>query len=164
MELFDPNGDQPWRNVIWIIVLAIAGIVMTTSYNDSVRREQVEAKYESTTAYLTNAEEWVRVRKKGGREQSRKNYYKINYTYIVDGRQLSGNAQQDEYPQQSMTVYYDPKNPSKHVLKRHNSDSALTILIVGGLFVFAFLGVNVYLFKSKRAKLGIDRSGIGSFR
>ena len=54
MELFDPNGDQPWRNVIWIIVLAIAGIVMTTSYNDSVRREQVEAKYESTTAYLTN--------------------------------------------------------------------------------------------------------------
>lgn len=164
MELFDPNEDQPWRNVIWIIVLAIAGIVMTINYQDSVQREQVEARYKCVPSYLTNAEEWVRVRKKGGRELGRKNYFKINYTYIVDGRQFSGSAQQDEYPQQWMTVYYDPKNPSKHVLNRYTSDSALTILIVGGLLVFAFLGVNVYLFKSKRAKLGIGRSGIGSFR
>ena len=89
MELFDPNGDQPWRNVIWIIVLAIAGIVMTTSYNDSVRREQVEAKYESTTAYLTNAEEWVRVRKKAVVSRvARITIRSTTHTSLMDGNSV----------------------------------------------------------------------------
>ena len=164
MELFDPNGDQPWRNVLWIIVLGIAGVYLTVNYFDSVKRENLESKYVHTTAYLTNAEEWVRVSKKNGRETGRKNYYKFSYKYNVGTQTYSGDGRQDDSPGNTFSVYYDSRNPSTHVLERHKSDGSLAAMLVGGLLILGFIVANIYLYKSKRRKLGVCGGGTGAFK
>lgn len=164
MELFDPNGDEPWRNILWIIALAVLGWFLTSNYNDSVKLEEQESKYLETTAYVSKAEEWVRVSTKRGRETSRKNYFKFDYKYNVNGKAYAGSGQQDNEPSATMPVYYDAKNPSQHVLHRHTRDNALAALMIGGVVVLLFVGINIFLYNSKRKKLGLGRSVSGTFK
>lgn len=163
MELFDEHGEEPWRNILWMIGLSVVGVFLTMNYFESREREKREAEYVQATAYLTNAEEWVRVSKKKGREVGRKNFYKINYKYTVGMHTYKGNANMDDLPDRTIPVFYDSREPMTHVLKRHKSHDASTFLLVGGVLVLGFLGVNGYLFKSKRAKLA-GLSSSGSFR
>ena len=136
MQLFDQNGDEPWRNVLWIIAFAALGVFATVNYKSAVQREKIESQYAETVGQLTNAEEWVRISKKGGRETGRKNYFKIEYQYQVGNSSFSGNASQDNMPRSTMPVYYDPNNPKTHVLERYSSADAFGFLIIGGLLCF----------------------------
>ncbi len=75
------------------------------------------------------------------------------YQYFVGGKKFSGFTQQKEEPSDTIPVYYNPKDPATHVLKRKTSEDELVILIMGGVAVLAFIGVNVCLYKSKKKKI-----------
>lgn len=153
MELFDTTGTEYYRNVLWIIGLALVGVFITYNYNDAVKREKLEATYSKTVGHVQSAEKWKRTRKRNGRVESTDFFFKFNYQYLVGGKKFSGFTQQKEEPSDTIPVYYNPKDPATHVLKRKTSEDELVILITGGVAVLAFIGVNVCLYKSKKKKI-----------
>ncbi len=154
MELFDTTGTEYYRNILWIIGLAIFGIFITYNYYDAVEREKHESTYSETTGVVNHAEQWKRTRKRNGRVESTDFFYKFNYQYFVDGKRFSGSAQRDEAPSNTIPVYYDSNNPATHVLKRKSSENEFGMLIIGGIAILVFIGVNVCLYKSKKKKVG----------
>ena len=153
MELFDTTGTEYYRNILWIIGLALVGVFITHNYNDAVRREKLEATYSETVGHVQSAEKWKRTRTRNGRVESTDFFFKFNYRYSVNGKQFTGFAQQKEEPSETIPVYYNSKDPTTHVLKRKSSEDELVVLIIGGIAVLAFIGVNVCLFKSKKKKI-----------
>ena len=153
MELFDTTGTEYYRNVLWIIGLTLVGVFITYNYNDAVKQEKLEATYSETVGYVKSAEQWKRTRTRNGRVESTSFFFKFNYQYFVNGKQFGGFAQQKEEPSKTIPIYYNPRNPATHVLKRKSSEDELVILIIGGIVVLAFIGVNVCLYKSKKKKI-----------
>jgi len=153
MELFDTTGTGYYRNVLWMIGLALVGVCITYSYKKAVRREKLEATYSETIGYVTSVDRWKRTRTRNGSVESTSYFYKFSYQYFVNGKLFGGSAQQKEEPSDTIPIYYNSKDPATHVLKRKDSENELVILIVGGIVVLAFIGVNVYLYKSKKKKI-----------
>ena len=89
MELFDTTGTEYYRNVLWIIGLALVGVFITYNYNDAVKREKLEATYSKTVGHVQSAEKWKRTRKRNGRVESTDFFFKFNYQYFVGGKSLA---------------------------------------------------------------------------
>lgn len=155
MELFDTTGTEYYRNVLWIIGLALVGVFITYNYNDAVKREKLEATYSETVGHVQSAEKWKRTRTRNGRVESTDFFFKFNYRYFVGGKQFGGHAQQKDEPSNTIPVYYNSKDPATHVLKRKNSKDEFSLLIIGGIAILAFTGVNIYsLRRKKKPKIG----------
>ena len=150
MEIFDTTGTEYYRNVLWMIGLALVGVFITYNYNDAVKREKLEATYSETIGYVKNADRWKRTRTRNGRVESTSFFYKFSYQYFVNGKLFGGSAQQKEEPSDTIPIYYNSKDPATHVLKRKDSEDELAVLIIGGIIILAFIGVNAYLFKRKK--------------
>ena len=155
MELFKTTGTEYYRNVFWMIVLALVGVFITRNYYDAAKQEKLEATYSETVGYVKSAEQWKRTQTRNGRVESTSFFFKFNYLYFVNGKQFGGFAQQKKEPSKTVPVYYDPRNPTIHVLKRKGSEVELVVLIIGGIVVLALFGVNICLYKSKKKKASI---------
>lgn len=149
MELFDTTGTEYYRNVLWMIGLALVGVFITYNYNDAVKREKLEATYSETIGIVNRSQRWKSTRTRNG-STSTSYFFKFNYQYNVNGKQYNGSAQQKDEPSDTLRIYYDSKDPSTHVLKRKNSEDDLVVLIIGGIIILVFIGVNAYLFKRKK--------------
>lgn len=157
MQLFDTTGTEYYRNILWIIGLAVVGFFITCIYNEAVKREELEATYDETIGDVKSAERWRRTRTRNGRVESTNFFFKFKYQYFVNGKLFSGSAQQEDEPSDVVLIYYNPRNPSEHVLEPKSSEIELAILVIGGIVILILTGVNVWLYKKKKKKIfGVD--------